>query len=128
LSDGDDVGVVASLPCVMSPVPESVGVGVGLVGAVPLGVDDGDVAGVDDGDVEEEDGDEDGEVADVDGDGDCDDAVGLGLAFADVDGHAVGEVVANGGSIVGIEVGPPRLPGPGAVVDVGLELPPVDVY
>lgn len=113
----------------MSPVPESVGVGVGLVGSVPLGVDDGDVAGLDvwTGDVEEEVGDEDGEVADVDGDGDCDDAVGLALAFADVDGHAVGEVVANGGSTVGIEVGP-RLPGPGAVVDVGFELPPVDVY
>jgi len=112
----------------MSPVPESVGVGEGLVGAVPLGVDDGDVEGVDvwTGDVEE-DGDEDGEVADVDGDGDCDDAVGLALAVADVDGHAVGEVVANGGRTVGIEVGP-RPPGPGAVVDVGLELPPVDVY
>jgi hypothetical protein len=126
LSDGDGEGVVASLPCVMSPVPESLGDGVGLVGSVPLGVDDGDDVelAVWVGDVVV--GDEDGEVADVVGDDDCD-ALGLELAVADVDGHAVGEVVANGGRTVGIEVGP-RLPGPGAVVDVGLELPPVDVY
>jgi hypothetical protein len=110
----------------MSPVPESVGVGVGLVGSVPLGVDDGDVEGLVDwvGDVVEV-GDEDGVVAAVDGDGDCD-PVGLALAVADVAGQAVGEVVANGGRTVGIELG--RLPGPGAVVEVGLELPPVDVY
>ena len=100
----------------------------GLSGAVPLGVVDGDGEGLDvwTGDVEE-DGDEDGVVADVDGDGDCDDVVGLTLGVADVDGHAVGEVVANGGRAVGIEVGP-RLPGPGAAVEEGLAPPPVDVY
>ncbi len=123
LSDGAAVGVVAWLPCVMSPVPESVGVGDGLVGAVSLGVDDGDVEGLDDGDIDVV-GDEDGVVAAVDGEGDCD--VADGLAVADPVGHAVDEVVANGLMAVGIEVG--MFPGPGAAVEPVLELPPVDVY
>jgi hypothetical protein len=119
-------GFAAWFPCEASPVPESVGDGAGLVGAVPLGLEDGDDDGLDDWTADAgEVGDEDGLAADVDGDGDC--GVAVGLAVPDPVGHAVDEVVAYGRIAVGIELGV-MFPGPGAAVEPVLELPPVDVY